>query len=161
MTVPQSVGQIKMFYNHQPSHYFRNYVNNKTGALFSFGYGLSYSTFEYAKPLLSSAAININESIEVSIEIKNVSTIYGEEVVQLYIHDEYASISRPVKELKDFKRIAIKAGQTQKVSFTITPDMLSFLDIDMKPTIEKGTFIAMIGSSSRDEDLKKIEFVVE
>lgn len=161
MTVPQSVGQIKMFYNHQPSHYFRNYVNNKTGALFSFGYGLSYSTFEYAKPLLSSAAINKNESIEISVDITNTSDMDGEEIVQMYIRDEYASISRPVKELKDFKRIALKAGETKKVSFQITPDMLSFLDIDMEPTIEKGTFIAMIGSSSRDEDLKKIEFVVE
>jgi beta-glucosidase len=161
ITVPQSVGQIKMFYNHQPSHYFRNYVNNKTGDLFSFGYGLSYSTFEYAEPVLSTSAINKNESIEISVEITNSSDIDGEEVVQMYIQDQYASVCRPVKELKDFKRIAIKAGQTQKVSFTITPDMLSFLDIDMNPTIEKGTFIAMIGGSSRNEDLRKIEFEVK
>ena len=161
MTVPQSVGQIKMFYNHQPSHYFRNYVNNKTGALFSFGYGLSYSTFEYAKPLLSSPAIKINESIEVSVDITNTSDKDGEEIVQMYIRDEYASITRPVKELKDFKRIALKAGETKKINFQITPDMLSFLDVDMKPTIEKGSFIVMLGGSSRKQDLKKIKFVVQ
>jgi beta-glucosidase len=122
---------------------------------------LSYSKFEYAKPVLSSSAINKNESIEISVEVKNASAIDGEEVVQLYIRDEYASVARPVKELKDFKRIALKAGEAKKVSFIITPDMLSFLDIDMNPTIEKGTFIAMIGSSSRNKDLKKIEFEVK
>ena len=161
ISVPRSVGQIATYYNHKPSHNYRKYVNNKTGALYPFGYGLSFSKFKYSNLSISDTLMLKSQSIIMSTDISNNSNISGDEVVQMYIQDEYASVTRPIKELKGFKRVSIGPGETKTVSFTITPEMLSFLDIDLEKVIEPGTFIGMIGSSSADEDLQKVRFEVK
>ena len=97
----------------------------------------------------------------VSVDVTNTGNREGEEIVQLYIRDEYSSVTRPVKELKDFARIALKPGETKTVTFTITPDKLRFLDKKLQPVVEPGRFIVMVGASSSDKDLQTIDFTVK
>jgi beta-glucosidase len=123
--------------------------------LFPFGYGLSYTNFEYNDIKLSKNNISKAESTTVSCTIKNTGTRDGDEVVQLYIRDMLSSVARPVMELKGFQRIHVKAGESKAVSFAITPEMLSMLDVHMKEVVEPGEFRVMIGSSSRDLRLKE------
>jgi beta-glucosidase len=161
ITIPRSVGHQVSFYNHKPTNYFRNYTLSKTKPLYEFGYGLNYSNFQYGDLKLSSTSIDKSETITATIEVSNNGTVAGEEVVQFYLNDEYASVTRPVKELQGFERIALKAGEKKQISFTITPEMMTFLDVDFKEVIEAGTFVAMVGGSSRDKDLKKAKFAVK
>ncbi|MGC4233406.1 MAG: glycoside hydrolase family 3 N-terminal domain-containing protein [Niabella sp.] len=161
VSIPRNAGQIKSFYNYQPSQYFRKYVHSNTGNLYDFGYGLSYSSFQYDSAHISSPEITRGQNVTVSVNITNNAAVDGEEVVQLYINDQYSSVARPVRELKSFKRISLRAGETKQVDFVIKPDMLSFLDINMKKVTEPGTFVIMIGGSSRDQDLRKAELIVK
>lgn len=161
MTMPRTVGQTQMIYNHKPSQYFHPYVVTPSTPRYPFGYGLSYTTYEYSELTLSSSEMAKDGSLKVSVEVSNVGKMAGTEIVQLYLRDCFSQVTRPVKELKDFARVTLEPGETKVVEFTITPDKLEFLDKNMKPIVEPGDFIVMVGSSSADEDLKKAVFCVK
>ena len=157
LTVPRSVGQLKMFYNHKPSQYFHKYAFEKNKPLYPFGYGLSYTKFNYTKPKLLNSDFDKNSIIKVQLEVSNIGDMDGEEVVQLYIRDKVSSVTRPVKELKGYKRVHLKVGETKKVIFEIKPESLAFYDIEMNYVVEPGDFNIMTGSSSNSKDLKTVE----
>ena len=159
VTMPRSVGQVPTVYNHKHSQYSRQFATNETGPLWPFGFGLSYSKFRYSSPSLSLADSTSGGSAAVTIT--NEGPYDGTEVVQLYVRDEYASVTRPVKELKAFKRVFLKAGESAEVRFGITPEMLQCFGSDNQWTVEPGDFTIMIGSSSADEDLQTLTFHVD
>ena len=129
--------------------------------LFAFGHGLSYTTFSYSDASVSKASVSANGTVTVSVDVTNTGNREGKEVVQLYIGDDEASVERPVMELKGFRKIALKPGETQKVSFTIEPDMLKFYDVNASDwTLEKGTFTAYVGAAS-DDIRTKVSFEVK
>ncbi|RYY10153.1 MAG: beta-glucosidase, partial [Chitinophagaceae bacterium] len=154
ITFPVSVGQVPLVYNHKPTGRGDDYYDLTGQPLFPFGFGLSYTTFEYSDLKLSKAEINAADSVVVTCDIKNSGNRPGEEVVQLYIRDELASLARPVMELKGFQRISLKAGETKTVSFKVGPEQLSMLDVNLKKIVEPGDFRIMIGASSKDIRLK-------
>lgn len=161
ITIPRSVGQTQMVYNHKPSMYFHPVVVTKPGPLYPFGHGLSYTTYTYSPVTLDRTEIAPDGTLTASVDVTNTGDRPGDEIVQLYLRDDYSSVTRPVKELKDFARISLQPGQTRTVRFTITPDKLRFLDEDMQPVVEPGTFTVMIGPSSDDKDLKTATFTVK
>lgn len=161
MTMPRSAGQISTWYNHKASAYFHPVVCGSSTPLWHFGYGLSYTSFKYDGLELDKSSIAKDGSVKATVNVTNTGTRDGEEVCQLYINDKVSSVARPVKELKDFRRVALKAGETKKVEFLITPDKLSFYDEGMNRVVEAGAFEVMVGGSSRNEDLLKAEFKVE
>jgi beta-glucosidase len=154
LTVARSVGQLRMVYNHKPSAYFHKYADEKNTPLYPFGFGLSYTKYSYNSPKLSSKTFKQDEAVTVTVEVTNTGKIDGEEIVQMYIRDKVSSATRPVKELKGYQRVALKAGETKTVSFTIDAESLAFYDINMAYCVEPGEFIIMTGSSSNDKDLK-------
>lgn len=156
ITFPVDEAQCPLYYNNKPTGRGDNYHNLTGQPLFPFGYGLSYTAFEYSDIEFSKNNISANESVEVSCNIKNAGTVAGDEVVQLYIRDELASVSRPIKELKGFKRITLNPGESQNVTFKLDPEALSMLDKDMKRLVEAGDFRIMVGASSKDIRLRKI-----
>lgn len=162
MTFPKNVGQIPLFYNHKNTgrplengkwfEKFRsNYLDVDNDPLYPFGYGLSYTTFQYSDITLNTSSIEQNGSAIAEVTITNTGKYDGAEVVQLYIRDLVGSITRPVKELKGFEKIFLKAGESKTVSFKITPDLLSFYDYDLNYVTEPGDFDIMIGGSSQTE----------
>ena len=155
LTVPRSVGQLRMIYNHKPSAYFHKYADVKKTPLYPFGYGLSYTNYKYSTPLLSDNTLNKENTILVTTEITNTGEVDGEEVAQLYIRDNVSSVTRPIKELKGYQRVFVKAGETKKIKFTVNAESLAFYDINMNYVVEPGTFTIMTGSSSNKKDLKK------
>jgi beta-glucosidase len=162
VTIPRSVGQIQMIYNHKPSQYFHPYAANKPSTpLYPFGFGLSYTTFKYENLTLSADTIAKNGNVTASVTITNTGSRDGLEIAQLYIRDKFSSVTRPVKELKDFARVPLKAGESKQITFTITPDKLTFYDINMNYTVEKGEFAVMVGASSDDKDLLVKSFFVK
>ena len=161
LTVARDVGQLRMIYNHKPSAYFHKYALNKSTPLYPFGYGLSYTNFEYSKPKLSKSILNSDEIITVSVSVTNTGNYDGDEIVQMYIRDKVSSVTRPVKELKGYQRIFLKKGETKKVDFKINKETLAFYDINMKYCVEPGEFKIMTGSSSDDNDLQSIILEVE
>lgn len=154
LTVPRSVGQIQMIYNHKPSVGFHKYAFEKMTPLYPFGYGLSYTNYTYETPVLSKSTLNKGGEITISVKVANTGSMDGEEIVQLYIRDNISSVTRPVKELKGYQRVALKAGETKIVHFSINAQTLAFYDINMKYCVEAGDFTIMVGSSSKNEDLK-------
>ena len=161
VTVPWNVGQIQTCYSHKPMQYSRKFVWTHTGCLYPFGFGLSYTTFEYGDPVLSADRIGRDGSATVSFTLTNTGSVDGTETAQLYIRDDYASVTRPVKELKGFRRVALKAGESAAVEFEITPDMLKCWGADECWSVEPGTFTVMVGSSSDDADLKTLTLEVQ
>lgn len=159
ITFPVHEAQLPLVYNHKPTGRGDDYNNLSGMPLFPFGYGLSYTNFEYSDIKLSKNNISQAESTIVSCTIKNTGTRDGGEVVQLYIRDMLSSVARPVMELKGFRRVHVKAGESKTISFTITPEMLSMLDINLKEVVEPGDFRLMIGGSSREIKCK-ITFTV-
>lgn len=155
ISIPRHSGQIQMIYNHKPSQYFHKYIDGPSTPLYHFGYGLSYTTFEVSAPILSANHIGKNDTFNVLVQVKNTGKTKGCEVLQLYIRDKHSSMTRPVKELKDFARVCLVPGESRTVSFKITPDKLAFYNHDMKFVVEEGDFEIMVGTSSRNEDLKK------
>lgn len=150
ITFPVFEGQLPLVYNHKPTGRGDDY-NNLTGQpLFPFGFGLSYTSFEYSDIKLDKNKMSGNDSAYVSVKVKNTGKTAGDEVVQLYIRDELASVARPVTELKGFQRIYLNPGETKEIQFFITPEMLSMLDINLKKIVEPGIFRLMIGASSKD-----------
>ena len=162
MTMPKALGQIPIYYNHlntgrpvpegvkEYRKYQSNYIDVRNDPLYPFGYGLSYTTFEYGKPRLSGTTMNANGTLTLTVNVKNTGKYDADEVVQLYIHDVAAAISRPVKELKGFERISLKAGESRDVNFTIDVDMLKFYNSDLQFVAEPGDFEVMVGGNSRD-----------
>jgi beta-glucosidase len=149
ITVPRSVGQLPDYYYQKPSAK-REYLDSSTLPLYPFGWGLSYSKFEYANLRFSSDHIGPQGSTKVMVDVKNTSAVRGDEVVQLYIRDEFSSVTRPVKELRGFQRISLNPGETKTVAFSLSPDELSFLNREMKRVVEPGTFDIMAGGNSVD-----------
>ena len=168
MSMPQNMGQIPVYYNHLNTgrpvaedtqkfvKFQSNYLDVRNEPLYPFGYGLSYTTFEYSDITLSSDQMKDDGTITASVTIKNTGNYDADEVVQLYIRDVVGSISRPVKELKGFQRIHLKTGESQTVTFTISPDLLRFYDYNLNNVLEPGTFVIMIGPNSRDVKKKTI-----
>lgn len=149
VTIARSVGQLPMFYNHKPTSR-RGYLFDTTEPLYPFGYGLSYTSFEMSEPRLARASIGMGESVQVSVDVVNTGRMKGDEVVQLYIHDDQASVTRPVKELKHFRRVTLEPGARTTVTFEIKPSDLWFWNIDMARVVEPGTFTLMAGPNSVD-----------
>ena len=154
MSFPRHAGQMPLFYNQKPSggksNWYINYTNVEASPLYPFGHGLSYTTFEYDNLSISSEQVKAGGVVTVSLDVKNVGKVAGDEVVQLYVCDEYASIPRPVKELKGYSRLALQPGESRSVTFNLPVDQLAFYDEDLNLVVESGTFKVMIGSSSAD-----------
>jgi len=166
ITFPRAVGQIPIYYSMKNTgrplnpndKYTSKYLDISNEPLYPFGFGLSYTTFEYGEPVLNKKEITENETLTVSIEIKNTGNYKGEEVVQLYLKDCVASVARPIKELKAFQKIVLNAGESKKVVFEISTKELSFYRADMSFGVEKGKFTIMIGTNSRDT--KNVDFML-
>ena len=159
ITIPRSAGHLPAYYNYKPSAR-RGYLFDSVEPLFAFGFGLSYTTFTCTNLRLERAEIGIAETARVFVDVTNTGALAGDEVVQLYIRDVVSSVTRPVKELKGFRRVTLAPGETRTVAFDITPDKLAFYDIDMVWRVEPGEFRIMIGSSSRNEDLSSVTLKV-
>jgi beta-glucosidase len=134
----------------------RGYLDDDHTPLYPFGYGLSYTTFSFSDIKLEKPVIRNGESTLLSVKVTNNGKRSGHEVVQMYIRDLYSSVSRPVKELKGFKKVFLKPGQSETVKFEIKAEHLAFTNIDMEYVVEPGEFAIMVGNSSRDEDLGKV-----
>ena len=160
LTVARSVGQLKMFYNHKHSMYFRDYAMQTNKPLYSFGYGLSYTKFDISTPKLNSSKFK-KDILSVSVNVKNIGEIAGDEIVQLYISDKYSSITRPVKELKAFQRVSLKPGESKEIVFELNKSAFAYYDSEMNYVVEAGDFDILVGNSSRDEDLKNTNFNIE
>ena len=168
MTFPYAIGQIPIYYNHfntgRPTttdglgNWYSRYRDIPNEPLYPFGYGLSYTSYDYSEVKLSSPTIKKSATLKVTVNVKNTGLMDGEETVQLYIRDYAASIVRPVKELKAFKKIMIKAGETKEVSFMLTKEDLSFYDANGNSIIESGKFSVFVGPNSRDT--KMADFVL-
>lgn len=150
ITFPRSVGQLPMYYNHKPSAQFQGYVSMPSTPLFPFGFGLSYTSFEYKNLRFTADNINVNGKTEVMVDVTNTGKMKGDEIVQMYIRDNISSVTRPVMELKGFERITLNAGETKTVKFSIDPSKLAFWDTNMKYIVEPGQFDIMIGKSSAE-----------
>jgi len=155
ITIPRSVGHIPAYYNHKPAAR-RGYLFDDVTPLYAFGFGLSYTQFQFGKPRLKKSTIGKTESTEIRIDVTNTGARAGDEVVQMYIRDKVSSVTRPVKELKGFERVTLAPGETKTVSLEIAPEHLAFYNIDMEHVVEPGEFEIMIGNSSRDQDLQKV-----
>jgi beta-glucosidase len=154
VTFPIDESQLPLVYNHKPTGRGDDYNNLSGLPLFPFGYGLSYTDFNYSDLRFDKNNISKSDSTIVRFKVKNTGSVAGDEVVQLYIRDLLSSVARPVMELKGFQRIHLLPGQTRELSFTIAPSLLSMLDENLKTIIEPGDFRIMIGASSRDIRLK-------
>lgn len=162
MSFPRNVGQVPIYYNHKPTgrplpveapetDYKSKYVDSPNSPLYPFGYGLSYTTFSVSNLKLDQESFSKGGKINVTAEVANTGNRDGELVVQMYIRDVAGSVTRPVKELKGFEKVALKAGEKKQVSFTIDESLLAFYGIDMKKKAEPGDFIVWVGQSSADE----------
>jgi beta-glucosidase len=171
MTFPRHVGQVPIYYNHKNTGrpyagnytepldqrvYQSKYRDVKNSPLYPFGYGLSYTSFSYSDIHLSNSVMDLSGKVIATVNVTNAGSLDGEEVVQLYIRDVVGSVTRPVKELKDFQKLLIKAGETKKISFTIDKDDLSFYRQDMSWGCEPGQFELYIGGNSAE--VKKSSF---
>lgn len=166
MTFPRSVGQIPIYYNHkntgrpydQKNKFTSKYLDIPNEPLFPFGYGLSYTTFNYGEVVLNKTVLKGNETLSASITVTNSGKVTGEEVVQLYISDPVASVSRAVKELKGFQKISLNPGESREVEFKITTEALKFFNSDLKYEWEPGTFVVQIGKNSQEVKQAKCEW---
>jgi beta-glucosidase len=160
ITVPRSAGHLPAYYNHKPSAR-RGYLFDDASPLYPFGFGLSYTHFQIGNVRLERTSIPRDGSTRVLADVTNTGRRAGSEVVQLYIRDRVSSVTRPVKELKGFRRITLEPGESATVVLDITPDRLAFYDVAMNRVVEPGDFEIMVGSSSRDADLQKLVLRVD
>lgn len=156
VSFPRSVGQVPVYYNQKPSAK-RGYLYTSTTPIYPFGYGLSYTTFKYSDLKIESKQILPNGETIVSVNVTNTGKRRGDEVVQMYLRDEVSSVTRPIKELRDFARISLEPNETKKVTFKITPEKLSFYNREMKRVVEPGSFAVMVGGNSVDLMTEKFE----
>lgn len=161
VTFPRNVGQIPIYYNYKNTgrpwdpekkgdNYKSRYLDSPNTPLYPFGYGLSYTTFKYSNLVLNKGDFNFNEPIEVSVTIANTGDFDGEEVIQLYVQDLFGSVTRPVKELKRFKKVMFKRGESKTIYFTLSSDDLAFYTQDMSYKAEPGDFKLFVGTNSQD-----------
>ncbi|MFL5466512.1 MAG: GNAT family N-acetyltransferase [Gemmatimonadaceae bacterium] len=168
-TFPRATGQIPIYYNHRntgrpadsANKYTSKYLDVPWTPLFPFGYGLSYTTFAYSNLRLSSPAIRAGDSLSVSVDVKNTGDRAGDEVVQLYLRDDVASVAEPVKALKAFQRVTIQPGETRTVAFRLPPDAFALYDRDMRRVIEPGVFTVFVGTNSDDVRSTRLEVLGE
>lgn len=169
-TFPRSVGQIPLYYNHlMSSHpdpqegvfnrYCSNYIDCANEPLYPFGYGLSYTSFEYGKPTLSSTTLEKGGTLTLSVDVRNTGDRDGVEIVQFYLRDPIAGIARPVKELKGYHRVYIPKGETKRVVFTVNEEKLKYYDSDLKYIYDPGEFYVMVGPDSRN--LQVLTFIAK
>jgi beta-glucosidase len=158
VSFPRSVGQLPLYYNRKPTAR-RGYLFDSTRPLFPFGHGLSYTTFSYSTPTVSPARIGPDEQARVSAEVTNTGTRAGDEVVQLYIRAEVSRATRPVMELKGFRRISLAPGERRTVTFKVGPEQLSYHGPEMKRVVEPGRFQVMVGGSSAEVKSVRLEVV--
>lgn len=167
VSFPRNTGQIPIYYNHKNTgrpfnadqKYTSKYLDVPNTPLYPFGYGLSYTSFQYGDIQLSGKSLKGNQTLTASVKLTNTGTREGKEVVQLYIRDVVGSITRPVKELKGFQKVDLKAGESKTVSFKITPDDLKFYNGDLKYDWEPGEFVIMIGTNCRDVKSAHVNWV--
>ena len=159
ISVPRSVGHLPVFYNYKPSAR-RGYLWDDVSPLYAFGYGLSYTSFAMENARLTKKKMKADGTTRVLVDVKNTGERAGSETVQLYIRDLVSSVTRPVKELKGFRKVWLEPGESTTVTFDITPELLKFYDVNMKYVVEPGDFEIMVGSSSRDQDLTKLKLQV-
>ena len=148
VTIARSVGQLPMFYNQKPSAH-RGYLFGSAAPLFPFGFGLSYTTFEIGAPQVADH-VSAKGPVKVSVAVRNTGKVAGDEVVQLYLHQVIASVTRPVKELQGFQRVSLAPGESKTVDFTLTPDAFALWNEQMKHVVEPGAFEIMAGANSVD-----------
>lgn len=170
-TFPRSVGQVPIYYNAKNTgrplgnkegkfeKFKSNYIDERNEPLFAFGYGLSYTTFNYSNLAISSTKMKANETVKVSVDVTNTGNYDGKEVVQLYIRDMVGSVTRPVRELKDFKKISLKKGEKQTVTFEISIEKLKFYNSDLDFVAEPGLFEVFVGTDSNAENKVSFELV--
>ena len=160
ISFPRHVGQIPVYYNHkasgQRSHWFGDYVDGPSKPLYPFGYGLSYTHFEYSNLVVQEDASTDSEEIEIKFSVKNTGTYDGEEIVQLYVNDPAASVTRPVKELKGFEKVFLKQGEQKTLRFLLPVELLAFFNDNMNLIVEPGQYIIMIGQSSENIVLEQV-----
>jgi len=154
VSVPRHSGQLPCYYNHSKSKEGKRYIDMEGTPLFDFGFGLSYTTFEYDNILINPKKIGAGGEVEVSVDIKNTGHTKGDEVVQLYLNDVLSSVTTPVKELKRFAKISLDPGEIKTVKFRLLPEDLALLDRDMHKVVEPGIFEVQVGRSSREIKLK-------
>jgi beta-glucosidase len=159
ISIPRSAGHIPAYYNYKPTAR-RGYLFADVNALYPFGYGLSYTTFEVGDPRLADVRIPTDGNTTVTVSVTNTGDLAGKEVVQLYVRDDYSTVTRPIKELRGFEKIYLAPGETKEVTFEIGFEELAYLNQNMEYAVEPGTFQLMIGNSSREEDLKKVVLTV-
>ncbi len=154
ITFPRSVGQVPIYYGHRPSggrsHWKVDYVETSVRPLYPFGYGLSYTRFEFGRLRIEPAAVRVGDEVTIQVDVTNVGDRAGDEVVQLYTHQDVPLVTRPVKELKGFKRVTVQPQQTQTVTFRLAVNQLGFYDRERRFVVEPGRVEVMIGSSSED-----------
>jgi beta-glucosidase len=154
ISFPRHVGQVPVFYNQKPSggksNWHLNYVSVQAGPLYPFGHGLSYTSFEYYDFSIASSQAAAGAAVDVGVAIRNSGKLAGDEVVQLYVCDEYGCVPRPVRELKGFTRLTLQPGETRRVTFHLPVNQLAFYDEDMNLVVEPGTIKIMVGASSQD-----------
>ncbi len=188
VTMPRSAGALPCYYNMKPNR-FRSYVYEDRGdtifpyvldtaanvykyvegawepptnhATYPFGFGLSYSKFEISQPQVEDDTLSRSKTVRITTTVKNVSDVDGAEVVQLYIRDEFASVVRPIKELKAFQKVYLKAGESKQITFEITQELLMFYNQKLEKVFEPGNFLVYVGNSSRDRDLKMTHFCMK
>lgn len=154
ISFPKTQGQLPVYYSKKPSSH-RRYVDGDGEPLFPFGYGLSYSSFEYSNLKITPENPTVSGNITVSLDVKNTSSVDGAEIVQLYINDVVSSVATPIQLLKGFSKVFVKAGETKQVTMTLTPEHLSLINKQMKRVVEPGAFEIMVGSSSSDIRLRQ------
>jgi len=152
ISIPRDAGHVPAYYSYKRSSRRGYTLGRQISPLYPFGYGLSYTTFEYSNVRLSSSEMKADGSVEALVDVKNTGNVAGDEIVQMYIKDDISSVSRPVKELRGFRRVHLEPGQTQTVSMTIDRSSLEFYNEDLKLVVEPGTFTVMVGSSSDDNE---------
>lgn len=154
ISFPKTQGQLPVYYSKKPSSH-RRYVDGNGDPLFEFGYGLSYTSFECFGLEITPSNPTINDIVEVSMELKNTGKVDGAEVIQLYVNDIVSSVETPVKQLKGFANVFLKAGESKRIKFNLTPEHLSLINSEMKRVVEPGEFEIMLGSSSKQIHLRK------
>ena len=157
ITVPRHSGQLPVYYNYKPSKaewMQRGYVDMPATPLYPFGYGLSFTRFEYSRLRVEPAEIHPGGEARVTVDVKNIGDRAGVDTVQLYLHEKYAPVSTPVKQLRGFERVALQPGETKTVTFKLTPEDLQVLDIDMHWRVVPGDFEIMVGKSSAEIPLQ-------
>ena len=158
VTVARDAGQVPVFYNRKPSAR-RGYVFEEISPLFPFGYGLSYTRFDIGKPRLSSHRIGVGGAVTVEVDVRNAGDRAGDEVIQLYVRDQTASVTRPIKELKGFERITLAAGEARTVRIALNPDAFALWNLDMEEVVEPGLFDIMVGPDSENLQTVTLEII--